>query len=279
MSELTPHSPLSSVIDDLWEQRAELSPEDSAARAEVMAAVDEIDAGGARVAFVDARTDEVVVDERAKRAILLAFRLLPMTQSQVGDFRYHDRVPLKTRLDGVRVVPGAIVRWGAYIAPGAVLMPSFVNVGAYVDAGTMVDTWATVGSCAQIGKNVHLSGGVGIGGVLEPPNAIPVVVEDECFIGSRSIVAEGARVRTGAVLGSGTNITKSTHVIDAQTGEELPRGEVPAWSVAVSGTRFRKFPGGEFGLPAVLILKRLTEGERHDKSALNDILRDHGVDG
>src|SRR5450756_3004902 len=134
-----PKSSLSPVIDELWDQRAELSPEDSAARAEVVAAVDEIDAGTARVAFVDARTDEVVVDERAKRAILLAFRLLPMAQSQVGDFRYHDRVPLKTRLDGVRVVPGAIARWGAYVAPGAVLMPSFVNVGAYVDTGTMVD--------------------------------------------------------------------------------------------------------------------------------------------
>ncbi len=201
MSELK--SPLPAVIDELWERRGELSPEDSAARAEVVAAVDQIDAGDARVAFVDAETDEVVVDERAKRAILLAFKVLPMAQSQVGDFRYHDRVPLKTRLDGVRVVPGAIARWGAYIAPGTVLMPSFTNVGAYVDSGTMVDTWATVGSCAQIGKNVHLSGGVGIGGVLEPPNAVPVVVEDECMIGSRSIVVEGARVRTGAVLGSG----------------------------------------------------------------------------
>src|SRR6201994_227564 len=277
MSELK--SPLPAVIDDLWEQRAGLSPDDSAARAEVVAAVDQIDAGEARVAFVDAETDAVVVDERAKRAILLAFKVLPMVQSQVGDFRSHDRVPLKTRLDGVRVVPGAIARWGAYIAPGTVLMPSFTNVGAYVDTGTMVDTWATVGSCAQIGKNVHLSGGVGIGGVLEPANAVPVVVEDECFIGSRSIVAEGARVRTGAVLGSGTNITATTHVIDVETGEELPRGEVPAWSVAVSGTRFRTFGGGDFGLPAVLILKRLSEGERHDKSQLNGILRDHGVDG
>ena len=151
-----------------------------------------------------------MVDERAKRAILLAFKVLPMAQSQVGDFRYHDRVPPKTRLDGVRVVPGAIARWGAYIAPGTVLMPSFTNVGAYVDAGTMVDTWATVGSCAEIGKNVP-SGGLDLGGVLEPPNAVPVVVEDECFIGSRSIVAEGARIRTGAVLGSGTNITNSRH--------------------------------------------------------------------
>jgi 2,3,4,5-tetrahydropyridine-2-carboxylate N-succinyltransferase len=272
-------SPLPAAIDDLWERRGELSPEDSAARADVVAAVDQIDAGQARVAFVDAETDEVVVDERAKRAILLAFKVLPMGQGQVGDFRYHDRVPLKTRLDGVRVVPGAIARWGAYLAPGTVLMPSFTNVGAYVDSGTMVDTWATVGSCAQIGKNVHLSGGVGIGGVLEPANAVPVVVEDECFIGSRSIVAEGARVRTGAVLGSGTNITRTTHVIDVETGEELPRGEVPAWSVCVSGTRPRRFAGGEFGMPCVLVLKRLTEGQRHNKAELNGILRDHGLDG
>src|SRR6201999_834289 len=213
-------SPLSAVIDELWERRADLSPEDSAARAEVVAAVDQIDAGDARVAFVDAETDEVVVDERAKRAILLAFKVLPMDKSQAGAFRYHDRVPLKTRLDGVRVVPGAIAPWGAYVAPGTVLMPSFTNVGAYVDAGTMVDTWATVGSCAQIGKNVHLSGGVGIGGVLEPANAVPVVIEDDAFIGSRSMVVEGARVRQGAKLGSGTNITKSMRVFDAESGEE-----------------------------------------------------------
>ena len=277
MSELK--SPLAAVIDELWERRGELSPADSAARAEVVAAVDQIDAGEARVAFVDAETDEVVVDERAKRAILLAFKVLPMAQSQVGDFRYHDRVPLKTRLDGVRVVPGAIARWGAYIAPGTVLMPSFTNVGAYVDSGTMVDTWATVGSCAQVGKNVHLSGGVGIGGVLEPPNAVPVVVEDECMIGSRSMVTEGARVRTGAVLGSGTNLSSSTHVIDVETGEELPRGEAPAWSVCVNGMRSRKFAGGEYGMPCVLVLKRLPEGERHNKAELNAILRDHGVDG
>jgi 2,3,4,5-tetrahydropyridine-2,6-dicarboxylate N-succinyltransferase len=148
-----------------------------------------------------------------------------------------------------------------------------------VDSGTMVDTWATVGSCAQIGKNVHLSGGVGIGGVLEPPNAIPVIVEDECMIGSRSMVTEGARIRAGAVLAPGTNISASTHVIDVETGEELPRGEVPGWSVAINGTRFREFPGGTFGMPAVLILKRLPEGERHSKAELNAILRDHGVDG
>ncbi len=160
-------------VDELWARRAEVSSDDTGARAVVMAAVDALDLGEARVAQPDPATGEIVVDERAKRAILLAFRLLPMEQSHAGDFRYHDRVPLKTRLDGVRVVPGAIVRWGAYVAPGSVLMPSFVNIGAYVDTGTMVDTWATVGSCAQIGKNVHLSGGVGIGGVLEPPNPVP----------------------------------------------------------------------------------------------------------
>ncbi|MGH3183037.1 MAG: 2,3,4,5-tetrahydropyridine-2,6-dicarboxylate N-succinyltransferase, partial [Streptosporangiaceae bacterium] len=173
---------------------------------------------------------------------------------------------------------GAIARRGSYVAPGTVLMPSFVNIGAYVDEGTMVDTWATVGSGAQIGKNVHLSGGVGIGGVLEPPNAVPVVVEDEAMIGSRCMVVGGARVRRGATLGAGAILTPTTHVIDVETGAELPRGEVPAWSVCVGGTRPRRFPGGEFGLPCLLVLKRLPEGSRHDKSALNAILRDHGVD-
>src|SRR6516225_7398698 len=225
-------SPLPEIIDEVGGRRTELSPADEQARAAVVGAVDAIDAGQARVAVVDPATDEVVVDERAKRAILLAFRVLPMARSEVGDFRYDDRVPLTTRLDGVRALPGAIVRWGAYVAPGAVLMPSFVNIGAYVDSGTMVDTWATVGSGAQIGKNVHLSGGAGIGGVLEPPNAVPVVVEDEAMIGSRAMVVGGARVRQG----------------------------------------------GTFGMPCLLVLKRLPEGVRHDKSALNAILRDHGVD-
>jgi 2,3,4,5-tetrahydropyridine-2,6-dicarboxylate N-succinyltransferase len=272
-------SALSPLIDELWAARAGLSPDDSAARATVTAAVDALDEGAARVAWPDPGTGEILVDERAKRAILLAFRLLPMARSQAGDFRYHDRVPLKTRLDGVRVVPGAIARWGAYIAPGVVLMPSFVNIGSYVDEGTMVDTWATVGSCAQIGKNVHLSGGAGIGGVLEPPSAVPVVIEDDAFIGSRSMVVEGARVRPGAKLGSGTILTRSTVVIDVETGEELPRGEAPPWSVCVGGTRTRSFPGGDFGMPCMLVLKRLPEGSVHDKLALNDILRDHGVSG
>ena len=270
-------SQLPADIDELWERRADLTPADAVARDLVYEAVDMIDSGQARVAWLDPESGSVGVDERAKRAILLAFKVLPMEATQVGQFAYHDRVPLTSRLDGVRAVPGSIVRWGAYIAPGAVLMPSFVNIGAYVDSGTMVDTWATVGSCAQIGKNVHLAGGVGIGGVLEPPNAVPVVIEDDAFIGSRCMVVDGSRVGTGAVLGAGTILTKSTHVIDVQTGEELPRGEIPAWSVCVGGTRMRKFDGGEFGMPCVLVLRRLAEGAGHDKAALNDILRDHGV--
>jgi 2,3,4,5-tetrahydropyridine-2-carboxylate N-succinyltransferase len=281
-SPASPHpfsSALNGTIDELWERRQDLGPADSQARGVVIAAVDALDTGQARVAWPDPDSGGIVVDERAKRAILLAFRLLPMERSEAGDFQYHDRVPLKTTLDGVRVVPGAVARWGAYIAPGVVLMPSFVNIGAYVDTGTMVDTWATVGSCAQIGKNVHLSGGVGIGGVLEPPSAIPVVIEDDAMIGSRCMVVEGARVRRGAVLGAGTILTKTSHVIDVETGEELPGGEAPAWSVCVGGTRLRKFAGGEFGLPCVLMLKRLPEGSRHDKAELNDILRDHGVGG
>src|SRR5260370_11117205 len=172
-------SALPAQIDELWERCGELDQADTAARSVVTAAVDALDSGVARVAAVDPSTGQVVVDERAKRAILLSFRLLPMVRSQVGDFHHHDRIPLKTRLDGVRVVPGAVIRWGAYVAPGVVLMPSFTNIGAYVDAGTMVDTWATVGSCAQIGRNVHLSAGAGIGGRLDPPNAVPVVGADE----------------------------------------------------------------------------------------------------
>jgi 2,3,4,5-tetrahydropyridine-2,6-dicarboxylate N-succinyltransferase len=270
-------SPLPAVIDELWERRSELSPADSDARKLVVDAVDLLDSGAARVAFVDPETDEVVVDERAKRAILLTFKLLEMTEATVGDFYQHDRMPLKKSFPGVRVVPGAVARWGSFQAPGVVLMPSFVNIGGYVDSGSMVDTWATVGSCAQIGKNVHLSGGVGIGGVLEPPNAVPVVVEDDAFVGSRSMVVDGARVRKGAKLGAGTILTATTRVFDAESGEELPRGEAPAWSVCVSSTRTKSFPGGEFGMPCVLVLKRLEEGAGHDKLKLNDILRDHGV--
>ena len=270
-------SPLSADIDVLWERRAELSPADTDARAEIVAAVDRLDSGVARVAWVDAETDEVVVDERAKRAILLSFKVLDMAESTVGEFRYHDRIPLKSSAPGARLVPGSIVRWGSYIAPGVICMPSFVNIGGYVDTGTMVDTWATVGSCAQVGKNVHLSGGVGLGGVLEPPNAKPVVIEDEALIGSRAMITDGARVGKGAVIGAGVILNPSIPVIDAETGKEISRGHVPPWSVAVNGTRPREFAGGTYGLPCVLVIKRLTEGARHDKAQLNDVLRGHGI--
>ncbi|WP_433434264.1 2,3,4,5-tetrahydropyridine-2,6-dicarboxylate N-succinyltransferase [Nonomuraea sp. CA-141351] len=275
MSDLSSSSPISAVVDELWERREELSPADAEARQLIVGAVDMLDRGEARAARLVG--GEVIVDERAKRAILLSFKVLGMARSQVGDFQHHDRHPLKSSLEGVRVVPGAIARWGSYLAPGVVLMPSFTNIGAYVDEGTMVDTWATVGSCAQIGKNVHLSGGAGIGGVLEPPNAVPVVIEDGALIGSRSMIVEGARVGEGAVVGAGTILSGSIPVIDVQTGEELARGQVPAWCVAVGGTRQKEFPGGTFGLPCVLVLKRLEPGQRHDKAALNDVLREHGV--
>jgi 2,3,4,5-tetrahydropyridine-2-carboxylate N-succinyltransferase len=270
-------SPLPAVIDELWERRAELTPADGDARKLVIEAVDLLDSGTARVAFVDPERDEVVVDERAKRAILLSFKVLEMTQATIGEFYQHDRIPLKRDFPGVRVLPGAIARWGSFFAPGVVLMPSFTNIGGYVDSGSMVDTWATVGSCAQIGKNVHLSGGVGIGGVLEPPNAVPVVVEDEAMIGSRSMIVEGARVGRGAMVGAGTILSATIPVIDVETGAEISRGHIPAWSVAVGGTRTKQFPGGAFGLPCVLVLKRLDEGQRHDKAQLNDILRVHGM--
>jgi 2,3,4,5-tetrahydropyridine-2-carboxylate N-succinyltransferase len=266
-------SPISNAIDELWERRADLTPADEDARKQVIAAVDLLDTGQARVAtIVD---DEVVVDERAKRAILLSFKTMPMVETSVP--YSHDRIPLKTTFAGVRVVAGALARWGSFFEPGVVLMPSYTNIGGYVGAGSMVDTWATVGSCAQIGKNVHLSGGVGIGGVLEPPNAAPVVIEDEALIGSRSMVVEGARVGKGAVLGAGTILSASMPVIDAETGLELGRGRVPDWCVAVGGTRTKEFAGGSFGLPCVLVIKRLAEGERHDKAQLNDVLRGHGL--
>ena len=268
-------SPLDPVIDELWESRDGLSPQDESARRDVVAAVDLLDTGVARVAaLVDG---DVVVDERAKRAILLAFKVLPMTDTAVGPFRHHDRVPLKTTFDGVRVVPGAIARWGSFFEPGVVLMPSYTNIGGYVGSGSMVDTWATVGSCAQIGRNVHLSGGVGIGGVLEPAQAAPVVIEDDAFVGSRCMVVEGARVRAGAKLGAGLVFTSSSRVFEAETGNELPRGVIPERAVVVGSTRVRSFPGGDFGMPCALVLRYLDEGQQHDKLALNEILREHGV--
>lgn len=271
-------SDLPSRIDELWAARDTLDTEDPEVIATVHEAIEQLDTGAARVAEVGADGD-VIVHQWCKYAVLLLFKISKMATIENAPFEYADKIPLKSDYlsRGVRVVPGAQARWGSYQAPGVVMMPSYVNIGAYVDENTMVDTWATVGSCAQIGKNVHLSGGVGIGGVLEPAQAAPVVIEDECMIGSRCIVAEGARVGEGTVLGAGAVLTGSIPVIDVETGDEISRGVVPPWSVAVAGTRPRTFPGGEFGLPAVLVIKRLTEGERHDKSALNDILRDHGA--
>jgi len=220
-----------------------------------------------------------VVHEWLKKAILLLFRLRAIETIELGPFEYADRLPLKQgyRAAGIRVVPGASARWGAHLERGVVLMPSYVNIGAYVGADTMVDTWATVGSCAQIGARVHLSGGVGIGGVLEPPNATPVVIGDDVTIGSRSMITQGARVGTGSVLGEGTVLNPGIPVIDAQSGEELSRGQVPPWCVAVAASRRRVYPGGEFFLPCVLVIRRLTEGERADKAQLNAILREHGI--
>ena len=212
-------------------------------------------------------------------AVLLLVRLSHMETIELGPFEYADKIPLKRHFQrsGVRVVPGASARWGSYLAPGAVMMPSYVNIGARVGADTMVDTWATVGSCAQIGERVHLSGGVGIGGVLEPPQAAPVIVGNDVTIGSRCMVTQGARVGDGSVLGEGVILNPGIPVIDAETGDEVSRGVVPPWSIVVQAGRARSFPGGDFTLPCALIIRRLSEGERHDKAKLNDILRDHGV--
>jgi 2,3,4,5-tetrahydropyridine-2,6-dicarboxylate N-succinyltransferase len=271
-------SPISGAIDELWERRGELSPDDASARAPLAAAIDALDAGTARAAWVDPENGEVTVDERAMHAIALAHELMPLVRSQVGDFRYYDRIPLTAQLDGVRAVAGSIVRWGAYVAPGAVLMPSFIDIGAYVDTGARVDTWVSVGSGAQVGKNVHLSGGAVIGGVLEPPDPGPVVIEDDALISSRCVVAEGARVRAGAVLCAGTILTGSSPVIDVTTGEELARGQVPPRAVAVGGVAPRTLRGGKFGVPCVLVLGRLPAGaHERDRAALNEILREHGV--
>ncbi len=270
---------LKATIQSLWEHRADISqvmsPAD--AHAQVRAAIDLLDNGTVRVA--EPAGDTVIVNQWLKQAILLLFPMQTMETIEATPFEFHDKIPLKSNYSalGVRVVPGASARWGSYLAPGVILMPSYVNIGARVDSGTMVDTWATVGSCAQIGKNVHLAGGVGIGGVLEPPQAQPVIIEDDAFIGSRCMIVDGARVRRGAKIGAGTIITSSVPVIDAETGKELSRGDVPERAVAISSTRVKSFPGGDFGLPCVLVLRQLAEGEEHDKLKLNEILREHGV--
>ena len=272
---------LQGQIAELWERRAELTPDDGDARAVVDLAIDLLDSGEVRTAEVDPATGEVVVHVWLKQAILLLFRLSAMETSELGPFEFADRIPLKKgyAAAGVRVVPGASARRGSFLERGVVLMPSYVNIGARVGANTMVDTWATVGSCAQVGANVHLSGGVGIGGVLEPPQAAPVMIGDDSLIGSRCMIVQGARVGRGAVLGAGLILSDSIPVIDAETGAELGRGVIPPWCVAVTATRPRTFAGGEFGLPCALVIKRLTEGDRHDKSQLEAVLRQHAVPG
>jgi len=271
------HEELAETIDQLWASRDDVDLASDEARAPIWEAMEVLDAGRSRVAEVV--DDQVVVHQWLKQAILLYFASSSITTEQVGPFEIVDKVPLKTGLEaaGVRAVPGAIVRWGSFLESGTILMPSFVNVGAYVGTGTMVDTWATVASCAQVGRNVHLSGGVGLGGVLEPPQAAPVIVEDEAFIGSRSMITEGARVGTGAMLGAGVILNPSIPVIDAETGDEVGRGVVPPWCLVINATRPKTYDGGTFGLPCALIIKRFAEGERHDKAALNEFLRAHGI--
>ena len=214
-----------------------------------------------------------------KQAVLMYFGICQMEVMECGPYTYHDKIPLKKNLKeaGVRVVPPGTIRYGSFMASGSVLMPGYVNIGAYVGEGTMVDTWATVGSCAQIGKDVHLSGGVGIGGVLEPPGATPVVVEDGAFIGSRAIVVEGARIGTEAVLGANTVITASTLIIDVTSSEPKEmRGYVPPRSVVIPGTRTKEFPAGSFDVPCALIIGQRSE-KTDRKVSLNEALRDHGV--
>jgi 2,3,4,5-tetrahydropyridine-2,6-dicarboxylate N-succinyltransferase len=247
------------------------------ARAAVTQALDLLDRGQVRVA--EQRDGTWVVNEWCKRAILLSFRQRDMSTVEVGPFEYHDKVPLKTGYAqaGVRVVPPAVVRHGAFVEAGAVLMPSYVNLGAWVGSGTMVDTWATVGSCAQIGRNVHLAGGVGIGGVLEPPGARPVIIEDDAFIGSRCIVVEGVLVESGAVLGAGTVITASTPIIDVTGPQPVThRGRVPARSVVIPGTRPKEYPAGTYQIPCALIIGQRS-ASTDTKVSLNEVLREHDV--
>lgn len=247
------------------------------ARDAVEWAIAGLDRGEIRVA--DKVGGEWVVNEWIKEAILLYFRLRDMETFEIGPYEYHDKIPLKKGLaqQGVRVVPPGTIRYGAHCEPGVIVMPGYVNIGAYVGSGTMVDTWATVGSCAQIGRNVHLSGGVGIGGVLEPLAARPVIIEDGAFIGSRSIVVEGTIVGEKAVLGANTVLTSSTPIIDVTGPEPIEyRGRVPAGSVVVPGTRPKQFPSGSYDLACALIIGQRTEAT-DEKTALNDFLRDLDV--
>ncbi len=263
------------LIEAAWDNRALLQEEET--QNAIRAIINQLDEGTLRVATPTENGWEV--NEWVKKAVVLYFPIQQMETIEAGPLEFHDKIPLKTgyKEKGIRVVPHAVARKGAYISAGTILMPSYVNIGAYVDEGTMVDTWATVGSCAQIGKNVHLSGGVGIGGVLEPLQAAPVIIEDNAFIGSRCIVVEGVRVEQEAVLGANVVLTGSTKIIDV-TGEnpvEL-KGRVPARSVVIPGSYTKTFAAGEYQVPCALIIGKRKEST-NKKTSLNDALREHNV--
>ncbi|PTM05381.1 MAG: 2,3,4,5-tetrahydropyridine-2,6-dicarboxylate N-succinyltransferase [Bacteroidetes bacterium] len=263
------------LIEEAWENRALLS-ENKYLQA-IEAVIEEIDKGRLRCAEPSA--EGWMVNEWVKKAVILYFPTRKMEVFEAGPMEFHDKIPLKSNYKelGIRVVPHAVARYGAYISAGTVLMPSYVNIGAYVDEGTMVDTWATVGSCAQIGKNVHLSGGVGIGGVLEPVQASPVIIEDNCFIGSRSIVVEGIRIEKEAVLGANVVLTGSTKIIDVSGDEPKEiKGYIPSRSVVIPGTYPKKFPAGTFNVPCALIIGKRKEST-DKKTSLNEALREYSV--
>jgi 2,3,4,5-tetrahydropyridine-2-carboxylate N-succinyltransferase len=265
-----------SIIENAWENRDLLNDVETIKAIEHV--IEELDKGILRVAEQDV-TGNWTVNEWVKKAVILYFPIRKMETIEVGPFEFHDKMKLKKgyKALGVRVVPHAVARYGAYIAPGTILMPSYVNIGAYVDSGTMVDTWATVGSCAQIGKNVHLSGGVGIGGVLEPLQASPVIIEDNAFIGSRSIIVEGVRIGKEAVIGANVCLTQSTKIIDV-TGPTAVEttGYVPERSVVIPGSYTKKFTAGEFQVPCALIIGK-RKASTDLKTSLNDALREHNV--
>jgi len=269
---------LRTTVERAWDDRTLL--QDDTTKAAIREVVELIDKGLLRTAEpVDLARSQWQVNEWVKKAVILYFPIQKMRILRAGELEWYDKMDIKRDYDrlGVRAVPHAVARYGAYIAPGAILMPSYVNIGAYVGEGTMVDTWATVGSCAQIGSHVHLSGGVGIGGVLEPVQAAPVIIEDNCFVGSRAIVVEGAHICREAVLGSNTVITGSTHIIDVTGAEPVEyRGYVPPRSVVIPGSYAKKFPAGEYSVACALIIGRRKEST-DKKTSLNDALRDFGV--
>ena len=264
---------LKSLVERAFADRTLLHQE--AHREAVFETIAALDAGTLRIATRDEKG--WLVHAWLKQAILLYFALRPIERSGAGGLEFNDKIPVKRVPDGVRVVPPGVVRYGAYVAPGTIVMPGYVNIGAHVETGTMVDTWATVGSCAQIGRNVHLSGGVGIGGVLEPPGARPVIIEDGCFVGSRAIVVEGVLVEEEAVIGAGVVLTASTTILDVTRKEPIEyRGMVPARSVVIPGTRPKQFPAGEYGVPCALIIGQRT-ASTDKKTSLEQALRDFGV--